>query len=272
MVKSDGSHVWRRFAKDAGEIAQLAQILGQLEELKGTLLLHANEDGAPAETIAQLHMLVQQAHIILQAMVTGEEADTAAVEAPAGTADKRVLAAFGKTGARNSAADLPTMPANYTKKRRIDSIKTDPSSHILAFTQIGDRFLWRSAPTDVPNATPPTTATLQTLSVPPGVSVDALITAQYGGVSTIVNIALWSPLGAQPGANLGTNNISAAVGQYCITTNTASQINVVSSSATGGLTNITFGWTDTRGNSIDDPSFFRAAFDATSRFVNIRGA
>jgi hypothetical protein len=194
MVKSDGSHVWRRFAKDAGEIAQLAQILGQLEELKGTLLLHANEDGAPAETIAQLHMLVQQAHIILQAMVTGEEADTAAVEAPAGTADKRVLAAFGKTGARNSAADLPTMPANYTKKRRIDSIKTDPSSHILAFTQIGDRFLWRSAPTDVPNATPPTTATLQTLSVPPGVSVDALITAQYGGVSTIVNIALWSPI------------------------------------------------------------------------------
>jgi hypothetical protein len=61
MVKADGSRVWRRFAKDEGEIAQLAQILGQLEELKGTLLLHANEDCAPAETIAQLHMLVQQA-------------------------------------------------------------------------------------------------------------------------------------------------------------------------------------------------------------------
>jgi Major tropism determinant N-terminal domain len=144
-------------------------------------------------------------------------------------------------------ATAPTMPANYTKKRRIGSIKTDASSHILAFTQIGDRFLWRSVPTDVPNATPPTTATLQTLSVPPGVSVDALLTAQYGGVSTTVNIALWSPLGAQPGANLGTNNISAAVGQYCITTNTASQINVISNSATGGLTITTFGWTDTRG-------------------------
>jgi hypothetical protein len=144
-------------------------------------------------------------------------------------------------------ATAPTMPTNYTKKRRIGSIKTDASSHILAFTQIGDRFLWRSVPTDVPNATPPTIATLQTLSVPPGVSVDALLTAGYGGVSTAVSIVLWSPLGAQPGANLGTNNISAAVGQYCITTNTASQINVISSSATGGLTITTFGWTDTRG-------------------------
>jgi hypothetical protein len=106
MVKADGSRVWRRFAKDAGEIAQLAQILGQLDELKGTLLLHANEDGAPAETIAQLHMLVEQAHTILQAMVAGEDADTGAVEAPASGPDKRAFAAFGKTGARNSAADL----------------------------------------------------------------------------------------------------------------------------------------------------------------------
>lgn len=106
MVKADGSHEWRRFAKDASDIAQLAQILGQLEGLKGTLLLRANEDGAPADTIDQLHALVQQAHTILQAMVTGEDADTAAVETPAGMADKRAVALFGKAGARNSAADL----------------------------------------------------------------------------------------------------------------------------------------------------------------------
>ncbi|WP_297299243.1 hypothetical protein [uncultured Methylovirgula sp.] len=112
MVKADGSHEWRRFAKDASDIAQLAQILGQLEGLKGTLLLRANEDGAPADTITQLHALVQQAHAILQAMVMDEDDDSAADEdadadeAPLGLSAKRAMALFGKAGARNSAADL----------------------------------------------------------------------------------------------------------------------------------------------------------------------
>ncbi len=94
MVKVDGSREWRRFAKDAGDIAQLAQILGQLEELKGTLILHANEDGAPAEAIAQLHVLIEQAHGILHALVAGE--DAAASEAPAATPAKRAAAMFNK--------------------------------------------------------------------------------------------------------------------------------------------------------------------------------
>ncbi len=94
MVKADGSREWRRFAKDAGEIAQLAQILGQLEELKGTLILHANEDGAPAEAIAQLHALVEQAQGILQTLVVGEDAPTS--EAPPVTPAKRAVAEFDK--------------------------------------------------------------------------------------------------------------------------------------------------------------------------------
>lgn len=95
MVKGDGSRVWRRFVKDAGEIAQLAQILGQLEELKGTLLLHADEDGVPQDCIAQLHMLVEQAHTILQGLVTGTDADDTAVETPVAASAKRAIAAFG---------------------------------------------------------------------------------------------------------------------------------------------------------------------------------
>ncbi len=83
MVKADGSREWRRFAKDADDIAQLAQILGQLEELKGTLILHANEDGAPAEAIAQLRVLVEQAQGILQTLVAGEDAP--ASDTPAAT-------------------------------------------------------------------------------------------------------------------------------------------------------------------------------------------
>src|SRR6266851_926625 len=42
----------------------------------------------------------------------------------------------------STSASAPTMPANYTKKRRIGSFKTDGSGNIIAFTQVGDRFRW----------------------------------------------------------------------------------------------------------------------------------
>ncbi len=96
---------WRRFTKDAGDIAQLAQILGELEDLKATLLLHADDDGAPGEAIDQIHALVQQAQTILQAIVAGEDANTAAIETPLAASAKRLVASFDKTGARNSGAD-----------------------------------------------------------------------------------------------------------------------------------------------------------------------
>jgi hypothetical protein len=94
MVKADGSREWLPFAKDAGDIAQLAQILGQLEDLKATL--DADEDDAPSETIAQLQALVEQAQAVLQALVADDDAATAAVETPIAASAKRALAAFGK--------------------------------------------------------------------------------------------------------------------------------------------------------------------------------
>lgn len=105
MVKADGSREWRRFAKDAGDIAHLAQIIGQLEELKGTLALQSNDGGAPEEAIAELRALVEQAHGILQTVIADDDAMTAASESPAGASAKRAVALFDKAGARNSASD-----------------------------------------------------------------------------------------------------------------------------------------------------------------------
>ena len=78
-------------------------------------------------------------------------------------------------------ATSPTLPTNYTKKRRIGSIRTDGSSHILAFSQNGDEFLWAAAFGDVNTSSLGTTATLLTLTVPTGVKVNALIRTVVGG-------------------------------------------------------------------------------------------
>ncbi len=92
-------------------------------------------------------------------------------------------------------ATSPTMPTNYTKKSRIGSIKTDASSHIRAFTQVGDYFNWTvsSAP-DVNVTTLGTTPTTFTLaSVPTGVNIIAELSIEVIDASNgTVNVT--SPL------------------------------------------------------------------------------
>src|SRR5437016_2048387 len=76
----------------------------------------------------------------------------------------------------STSATAPTLPTNYTKKRRIGSFKTDGAAHILAFSQLGDEFIWATPVTDVSFSTLGTTATTFTLaSVPVGVQVNALV-------------------------------------------------------------------------------------------------
>lgn len=70
-------------------------------------------------------------------------------------------------------ASAPTMPANYTLKRRIGSGFTNGSSQWVGFTQDGDWFTWTATNTDVNANNPGTAAVLRTLTVPTGVNVIA---------------------------------------------------------------------------------------------------
>jgi len=79
-------------------------------------------------------------------------------------------------------------PSGTTYFRYIGSFKTDASSHILAFSQAGQYFYWTSAPTDLSSGAA-TTATLFTLSVPPGINTIPLMLFNAGASSFI-----WSPL------------------------------------------------------------------------------
>ena len=67
----------------------------------------------------------------------------------------------------STSATNPQLPTGYTYKRRIGSIKTDASSHILAFIQNGDDFLWSTMIQDISASCTTASRTLYTMSAPP---------------------------------------------------------------------------------------------------------
>jgi hypothetical protein len=147
-------------------------------------------------------------------------------------------------------------PAGTTAHRRIGSFLTDGSSHIVAFSQNGDEFLWLASSLDVNGTALGTTATLFALTVPLGVKVNALFNAGIGGVATIRSVLFNSPdqTSVTPASGAGVANISMSVasigvsGQFNIRTNTSQQIRAVCDNNSGVLLYIgTSGWIDTRG-------------------------
>jgi len=156
-------------------------------------------------------------------------------------------------------ATSPTMPANYTLKRRIGSFKY--SGGIVDFTQLGDEFRWKDSITDVNNAPTTSSSVTTTLSVPTGVQVHALFNAfMYGPPSTPTEGAAMlftaldqnapaggsidSSIGLDIGvANTGVNQAS----QHILRTNTSGQIRRTGAGTVGVLSITTWGWIDSRG-------------------------
>src|SRR5712671_5748140 len=104
----------------------------------------------------------------------------------------------GGAGALLASTSLasPAFPTGYTLKRRIGSFKTDTSAHILGFIQVGDIFRWSAPPFDLNAASVSATYTNFTISVAPGVQVEAFGNCFIQG-STIIQIR---PPGTTDGA------------------------------------------------------------------------
>lgn len=135
MIKTDGSRVWRRFAKGMDSVAQLAEIIGELDDLQDAASVEAAQEGDGSNVPAQLQDLLVRAGAILRAMAAEEtqELDDDGQAPPASPAVRPVapqkpraasapaalvpthahVAQFAKTGARNSAADLARIQAVY---------------------------------------------------------------------------------------------------------------------------------------------------------------
>jgi len=156
----------------------------------------------------------------------------------------------------------PTLPTGYSLKRRIGSLITDTSAHLLAFTQYADEFYLNTPILDVNVTNPGTALVTRTLSVPAGFKVKALMNGHLSnGSSTQVLAYIKSPdlpdlapsVTTSPLATLVTENNSATANYagcpIFVMTNASAQIDT-RLSVTGANVTLkiaTLGWIDNRG-------------------------
>ncbi len=140
--------------------------------------------------------------------------------------------------------------------RRIGSFKTDASSHIIAFSQSGDEFLWATPTLDMNGSAPGTAASLATLNVPTGVRVNALIqgvaTGQAGGNAVLFSspdAADTAPAVAGMATFVATNSGYVAF-STALRTDTSARIRQRSTGTTSlAVYTTTSGWIDRRGRN-----------------------
>lgn len=154
-------------------------------------------------------------------------------------------------------ATAPTFPANYTKKRRIGSIKTDATPNIIAFIQDGDTFQWLTLAQDIASVNPGTAAVTCTMSTPLGVRVEGVFQISALASATLIDISIsdLSVTDEGPGVVGATASLEiitatqAVVANQRVFTNTSSQIRSRSGTTGADLTFYisTRGWVDRRG-------------------------
>lgn len=155
----------------------------------------------------------------------------------------------------STSATAPTMPTDYTFKRRIGSIVRSGAT-ILGFDQIGDEFLLLVPVQDEDRANPGTSAVTVTTTVPTGVKVQANVSLSLlsdGGEDRFLLIT--SPDQTNTAATNNLYDVHAGSAAHLnsvamlVRTNTSGQIRYrVDSSSSGTSVNIlTHGWVDTRG-------------------------
>lgn len=155
-------------------------------------------------------------------------------------------------------ATAPTMPANYTKKRRVGAILREAGA-IVAFAQDGNYFRRKASVLDVDVTNPGTSAVTRTLSVPTGIPVQALFTSRVlagGGTPSFhySDLAANDEAPSSTAAPLASHVVvaggTAAEGSpQRVRTNTSGQIRTrTSNSGVDTILRIaTMGWEDTRG-------------------------
>jgi len=159
----------------------------------------------------------------------------------------------------STSATAPTMPTDYTVKRRIGSFYNSSGNVITQFTQVGDDFTWKVSVADVSNSSDHTTAVTPTLSVPTGVVVEPVILVSVTGsgtgqgvlVSPISQTDTAPSLTTAPGVTLKCSSGGAQAWGPAqrVLTNTSAQIRYRASNSDVDTNIITQGWIDQRGRN-----------------------
>ena len=163
----------------------------------------------------------------------------------------------------SASASAPSMPTNYTIKRRIGSL-IRVAAALQLFVQVGDRFMLKSSVQDVNTANPGTAAVTATLaSIPTGVVVLAKFAFLYFDttpaasqmVSFVASDLTQTDVAASSTNFTSANQIITGTGQQGwgemqeAMTNTSSQIRYRISNSDADVTIylVTSGWNDRRG-------------------------
>jgi hypothetical protein len=151
-------------------------------------------------------------------------------------------------------ATSPTMPASYTKKRRLGAVKTDASGHLIAFKQVGNEFTWLIPIADVVVTNQGTSATSYPVSAPSSSTNDLKVKALIRGIMS--NAAAATLLINGDDENSTPSNLpSGNATGYCaagaatnfgtsVRTSTAGTIRIVASAANTSVYVATYGWVD----------------------------
>lgn len=163
--------------------------------------------------------------------------------------DTGVVDVCVSTSATGCAAGVGNIPAAYTLKRRIGSMRTNASNQWIAFTQVGDQFIW-SSPVDNSFSAGTASRNLGTLTVPTGVQVTALFNSFLSGPGVSVILLFTSPSEADTATatiyNLAATPSINAGGSFARLTDTSARIGARANTAITANVFV-YGWIDARG-------------------------
>lgn len=159
-------------------------------------------------------------------------------------------------------ANAPTtggsIPAAYTRFRRIGSGLTNGSGQWVPFQQRGDKVLWNTAVMDIDSLAFVGTSTFYTISTPLGVKTEAILRL-FKSQGTTGTVNFWTPDIGVVGASTSTTPLGvghtdsatgASISEFLVLTNTSRQIYGGASAGSQSVKLLTNGWIDTRGRDL----------------------
>lgn len=154
----------------------------------------------------------------------------------------------------SESATAPTMPTNYTLKRRIGAVYRTSGAAIKAFRQRGDRFEYTAAAVDGNNVGFSGSRSLVTVTAPPNTTALSriLVYNTAGAMAAIVQPTAETDAApsnnAAPGYSLATSAINVnSAAEFAVSTDASSQIALRASGASSVYSCMTYGFIDTRG-------------------------
>jgi hypothetical protein len=140
----------------------------------------------------------------------------------------------------------PSMPPNYTQKRRIASIVRKAAANLL-YNQNGDEFLLSGGiGEDISGSSASTSGTLFTMTAPTGIKVILYV---WGNLGSGTDNFIWTSPDQSATVPVGDIGIFTGGSQASVRTNTSAQIRATSRIGTGLIFASSFGWLDTRGRT-----------------------